>query len=471
MTAIRYDTERWARVRRPLEEAESAIVRRHLQKPDDDAARMVDGLRYALSLARLIAVRNDDGTDVEVSGLLELHARYVRDTVTPRLKGDEPLWDLFRIMPDLVERTRRARASLLEHTELSREALEAEVTTRKLALVLGGGGGAGYVYSGCFDALDRAGVVPDLVVGSSIGSLMGMFRARRRRFDLASMVATAKRLSWTRVFRVLETESRYGLPAALRLYLRAALQGQFEGPGGRELRISDLEIPLYTMASGITVDALKHDLHYYEHLLDPSDSTGTRTGVRNAFKAIGVVREFLSRADALVPVAIGRDPGTEDFDVLDAAGFSAAVPGVIHYDVLRDDQRMRSLLDRMYATYGITRLGDGGLVNNVAAQVAWESIVAGHLGRRNGFVLALDCFWPNPRTPVWFALQQAVRSANVQANRAFADLYVPMPRTLSPMNLVPPIHDTLIALDWGRAAMAPHVDLIADLVRPLPVMS
>jgi hypothetical protein len=227
-----------------------------------------------------------------------------------------------------------------------------------------------------------------------------------------------------------------------------------------------MEIPLYIIVAGLTVDAMRHNLDWYEHLLDPSGFGSAGMTVRTALKAMSVVREFLSRPEALVQIVCGRDEGTEEFDVLDAAGFSAAVPGVIHYDVLRDDPRMRMLLDRLYARYGITRLGEGGLVANVGAKVAWESFVGGKLGPgRTPVTLAVDCFWPNPRTPVWFPLQQAVRSGNVAANRPFADVYLPLSKTLSPMNLVPGIRDTLTAMQWGKDAMDPHLPFLAAMLR------
>lgn len=463
-----FDTARWAERRRPFDKLESRVVRLHLARPDEDAEPVVDALRYALSFARLTVVRNADGLDVDVSGPLALHAHYVRETLERPLRGKDSLWAAIRELPDVLRRTRQARASLLEHLPIDRESLEEEVCTRKLVVASGGGGGAGYVYPGAYEMLERGGLVPDLMAGTSIGALMSMFRCRRRRYDFAPLVAAARALSWGGVFQVLETENKYGLPATLRLHLRAALGNLFQHDN-RPLWLSEMEIPLYCIATGITVDALKHDLGYYEHLLD-EDVRGVRSSVRGGFKALAVLREFLGRRDALVEVVLGRDKGTEDFDVIDAAGFSAAIPGVIHYDVLRDDPRMHRILDRLYADHGITRLGEGGMVSNVPARVLWETVVSGRLGRRNTFVLALDCFAPNPRRLAWFPMQQAVRAANVDADREFSDLYVAFNRTLSPMNLVPSVRDALMAIRWGREELKPHMPYIQAMVRPIEVL-
>jgi NTE family protein len=43
----------------------------------------------------------------------------------------------------------------------------------KLALVLGGGGPRGYAHVGVLDALESAGIKPDVIVGSSIGAVIG----------------------------------------------------------------------------------------------------------------------------------------------------------------------------------------------------------------------------------------------------------------------------------------------------------
>ena len=463
--------DRLAARRRPLDRLEAAMVRLYLAKPDENARRVLDRLRYVVSFARLTAVQNPDGADIDLLGLLGPHAVSVTGRLEPQVAAAKSLWDVARLLPELTADTRRARASLLAHAIVDRSALEAEVTTRLLAIASGGGGGAGYVFPGAYEVVERAGLVPDLMVGTSIGSLMSMFRARRRQYDPAPMVAAGRSLAWTNVFRVLETEHRYGLPATLRLYLRAAIGSLFRTPGGRPLRISDMEIPLYIVTTGITVDGLAHGLETYEHLLDAEVRVGGPRGVvQGAFKLVNILREFWSRPDALVEMVLGRTAGTEDFDVLDGAGFSASIPGLIHYDVLRDDPHMKALLDDLYARWGITRLAEGGMVSNVPARIAWETAIAGTFGRRNVFVLALDCLAPTWRQPLFLALALAVRAANGTADRAFADLYVPMTQSLSPTNLVPAIGDFLTAIRWGREQTSPHVPFLVEMMRPIPVL-
>jgi len=466
-------TTKWADRRRGIDRLERRIVRLQVESPDPEAGELIDALRYALSFARLTEIRNEAGEDVDVMDFLANHAEFVEQTIGRRVqKHAKTVWPAIRELPLVLKRTRKMRNELLEKFPVDRDSLEAEVTTRLLAVASGGGGGAGYVYPGAYEMLEKGGLIPDLMAGTSIGALMSLFRCRRRRWDFAPWIGAARSLSWAGVFKVLQSENRYGLPASLRLYLRGAIGHLFRHDEHGFMRISDMEIPLHIVATGLTVDALKHDLDFYEHLLDEDVARrGIRGSVAGGFKAIAMLREFMARPDALVEVVLGREDGTEGFDAMDAAGFSAAIPGVIHYDVLRDDPRMTRILDALYASRGITRLGEGGMVSNVPSRICWESVMSGAYGRRNVFVLALDCFAPQTRRLPWVPIQQGVRAANVMADRKFADLYVSFPQTLSPMNLVPATRDALTAVAWGRDRMGPYMPFVREMTRALPVLS
>ena len=112
-----------------------------------------------------------------------------------------------------------------------------------------------------------------------------------------------------------------------------------------------------------------------------------------------------------------------------------------------------------------------GLVSNVPARSAWMSISQGLFKNRQPFVVALDCFAPNPRKLAWYPIQQMVRTANVERDRKYADVYVPMRPTLSPLNLVPPMRDAVLAMKWGEEAVAPHIPFIKEMMRPIAVMA
>ena len=448
-------------------------MRTYVGRPDEVSEALFDALRYVISFARLTEVRNVDGEDVVVHDFLARHRWRVLEALRPHLGGaDDTLWGAVRALPDLVHETRAVRKSLLAARPLDRDSLEEEVTTRQLVVCCGGGGGSGYGYAGAYRRLHRAGLQPELLSGTSMGSLISMFRARRRVFDGLPLVEAARRLNWNTVFRVLEMESRYGLPATLRLYLRAALGHLFLNDDGRPVTFNDLEVPLLIVTTGITVDALKHDLSYYEHFLDDAARPGgvSRYGrLRRLGQITQVLGEFLSAPEALREIVFGADPATMEADVLDAAGFSSAVPGVIHYDIIRDDQRMKRLLDGLYSEYGITRLTEGGLVNNVPARPAYAEVMRGRIRRRNPYVVALDCFSPRARSLAWYPIQQVVRP-NVKANLAYAHHYFELERRLSPVNLVPSVDQVTTAMGWTSEELEPHVPLIVEACRRIRVL-
>ncbi len=457
-------------LRKPLDDLEMTVVRRHLGRPDETQAPLLDNLRYALSFARLTTVRNGQGEDIEVADFLAAHRWKIKSVLEPALRGREPtLRAAYRQLPNLIRETREWRARLLSRFALDRESIDAEVTQRQLVVACGGGGGSGYGYAGAYQLLHRSGLQPELVCGTSMGAIISTFRARHRVFDAAKPLAAARRLTWQTVFRVLEVESRYGIPASLRLYLRTALGSLFEMEGGRQATFHDMEVPLLIVVTGVTLDGLRHDLGYYEHYLDEAVRPGVvfRSSWLKRFAGlVGLWKEFIQRPDTLREVVFGADDLTMDFDVLDAAGFSAAVTGVIHYDVLRDDPRTRHLLDQLYGIHGISRLTEGGLVNNVPARPAWWEVMKGRLGRRNPFVLALDCFTPSRGGLAWVPLQQVVRP-NVRANKPFANLYFPLKQRLSPVNLVPPASEVQKAMGWTSDELAPHVPFMQEMLRPL----
>lgn len=462
-------------IRRPLIDLERQLVEQAQSSPGALPAGALDALRYILSFARLTVVRRADGQDISVSGMLTRHRRLVRDTLTPRLALEErPMHAVARALPVLREATVATRGRLLEHLSIDRPSLEAEVCQRQLVIVSGGGGGSGYGYAGAFALLHRSGLQPALLAGTSIGALSSLFRARRRIFDSLPMIEAARLLRWNNVFEVLNISSRYGVPATLRLYLRRSLGPMMRTVSGEPITFRNIEIPLLIVTTGITVDGLKHDLSYYEHFLDDVVRPGMvfRASKLKRLQQLGsLIAELMSTPDALREVVFGQDPLTMDAEVLDAAGFSAAVPGLIHYDVLRDDPQTKSLLNGLYAEHGITRLGEGGLVNNVPAQPAFEMAMSGALGgRRNPFILALDCFAPRPRSLIWYPLQQ-IAALNVKRNRPFMDLYFALDRMLSPAAVVPTVRQLTAAMAWTTDELTPTVPIIQEMCRTHPVLT
>jgi len=166
---------------------------------------------------------------------------------------------------------------------------------------------------------------------------------------------------------------------------------------------------------------------------------------------------------------IGGDELTREFDVLDAVGFSSSVPGIIHYDILRDDPRMVGLVEKLIAREGVSRLVDGGLVDNLPAKEAWRAIQAGAVGDRDPFVLSLDAFAPQLTTRhLLFLPLMRIAAENSRAGREQSHLVVTFKGVLSPLAVVPSPSEFLRAVENGRREMSPFVPLIRKMIGPIP---
>ncbi|HLE06927.1 MAG TPA: patatin-like phospholipase family protein, partial [Candidatus Nanoarchaeia archaeon] len=69
----------------------------------------------------------------------------------------------------------------------------------KFGLALGGGGARGVAHLGVLKALEEAGFKPDVIAGTSIGSIVGALYARG--FNTDEMLAMSNNFNMLRVFR------------------------------------------------------------------------------------------------------------------------------------------------------------------------------------------------------------------------------------------------------------------------------
>jgi hypothetical protein len=301
-----------------------------------------------------------------------------------------------------------------------------------------------------------------------MGSALALLRARTIRWDGEEVRQLVRGLSFRNVFRFLHTGSRYGLPATMQLHLRAAVGRHLADARGDTPTLAELPIPLVVACTGVRTGALPHEPEYYEHLLDLSEEEPRphllARLASNVFDAIG---EFMVLRDRFARVYLGVDEGTSAFDAIDAVGFSSALPGVIHYDVLRDDARMRALLDALFERRDLFRLVDGGLVDNLPARPVWAMGHGGLAGTRNVFVLGLEGFAPKLAQPLWYGLEQ-LAAQNVSRSRPFVHHLRSFQRVLSPADVIPGEKALERAVQGGRAELLPDMPLIARLVRPYP---
>jgi predicted acylesterase/phospholipase RssA len=344
---------------------------------------------------------------------------------------------------------------------------------KTLVTIAGGGGGSAYGYVGAWDALQEEGLVPSYVIGSSMGAVLGLFRARDRAGNFETYMHLAKSMKSDVVFRYVSLRTSYGLPGIARLFLRAGIGNAFKRDDGEEMLLNDLEIPYDAVVAGIRRGALDESPELYAQSHHLHEDKRPRALQLRAQVAVQLVRMIgFINPRVVEEIVVGRDELTRDFNAIDAAGFSAAIPGLLHYDMTRDDPHMESILTQLMERDDVVALVDGGVANNVPAAPAWRQVQQGRIGTRNAYYLAFDCFHPqNSLGHFW--LQPVTRLVGLQValNERFAHQRIEFNPTLSPINLLPNSHSIDQAVGWGRdqiSAELPRLKKFFDRVRWSP---
>jgi predicted acylesterase/phospholipase RssA len=432
--------------------------------------------RYALALAQLDLFRTPEGHDVSLSEDVDALRRWMIEAIVPLVPDDgEPeISTLREIAPVLALRVERARSQLLERhiNDFGPEHLDEEVRHKRLVLVLGGGGGAGLVHLGTFALFKELGATPDLIVGSSMGSVMGLLRALDRSYDpVSTALSLPKSLTYNEIFRPFTGYSRFGFPGAFHMnLLRVGRQIFQELLGQPTIPFSALPIKLEVVTCGIRRGYEVDDEEYRQDeaaeptSLSPLDVTRK---LRLFFKA---VRQLSKNARFLTQVIFGRDEVTRDFPVLEAVGFSCAVPGLLHYDIFHDDPKTIEPLEEVFERNRLLRLCDGGVINNVPSQVAWESVQAGSIGYRNALIAAFDGFAPvtRGRNLIWIPIQQIARPA-VLANRPYSDFHKTFRNPPNPLQVLVNSYSRLKSIvSSARSELDEDQAYLERALEPLP---
>jgi len=456
---------------------EIALAKDRARRPHRLSPTQFSQIRYILNFARLTRFRPGAAGKPGQSSSIRLDVDLTQELTTLRTRthrlmseafsGDhisyhQLLNAVFRLWPDIVQ----ARQRVLERhgDELSEGELDSEVCKKTWVSVGGGGGGAGYVYIGAYAEMHDAGLIPGYIVGSSIGSVMGLFRARDREPDFNRMLDLAYNMKWDNVFRAISVKRRYGLPGLLRLFLRAGVASFFTNPDGTPMRLTQLGIPYETVVAGLPKGALGESMEEFERHLHPfgQDVSPWRFRARVAEQLVKMVAYF--NPLLCKEILIGSDELTRDFDAVDAAGFSSAVPGILHYDVTRDDPHMHGILAELMKREELAALVDGGVANNVACRTAFQRVMDGNIGTRNVFILGFDCFAPKFTQDLLLHGIMRIIQLQVALNRPYAGAIVEFPKTLSPLNLIPPRAQIDWAVSEGRRIMRKEMDWIRILM-------
>ncbi|HRD90440.1 MAG: patatin-like phospholipase family protein [Candidatus Accumulibacter sp.] len=196
----------------------------------------------------------------------------------------------------------------------------------KLGLALGGGAARGFAHVGVIKVLESQGIVPDIVVGSSAGAVVGaLYAAGHSGFELQKL---AHKLDENRI-------SDWSLPA--RGVLKGESLQQFVNEAVGQRPLEGLKRPFAAVAT---------DLHSGESIVFRSGNTGmavrASAAVPGVFQPVKVSgREYVDGGlSSLIPVRAARQMGS---DVVIAVDISARPAG----------QPVRSTLEILLQTFTI----------------------------------------------------------------------------------------------------------------------
>ncbi|MBJ8346331.1 patatin-like phospholipase family protein [Antrihabitans sp. YC2-6] len=467
-----------------LQHLEAALTRADLAHPDVLTRQEFRRLRYLISFARLTVFEpgaaGPGGTrgrgDVDVSGELEDFRVQVVAALHGPLREEQDLKQRLvaakAVLEQFVEPLEELRQQIAERhaNDFSLDELDAEVCYKSLVCVLGGGGGAGFVYVGGIQRLVEEGMVPDYFITSSIGSVVGSVIARTNPIPVEDYIDWVKTVTYRGILGPELLRRKHGLTGVFSLRFNVFAEEMFRREDGEQMRMTDMAIPYETVVAGVrkqSFDRLPGRFRRSELVglgmrALPNIRLGTGTALATR---LWQVSAFIDTR-VVKPMVIGGDPLTEQFNVVDAASFSSAIPGVLHHE--STDPRMHPLLDELMDQTQVAALVDGGAVSNVPAELAWRRIHDGKLGTRNACYYAWDCFHPqwNPKH-LW--LQPITQAISVQmvANAPFADRIVRFSPTLAATNLAPSAASVDSAVEWGRASVEESLPIMKHLLEPV----
>lgn len=467
-----------------LQRMENRLVRHQLSAPDVLSDEQLRKLRYILNFARLAdfepGAAGPGGSrgrgDVSVGAEVAPWRSRVIDTLYGPLREEQDPATALKaardVLAGLAADQDDQRRVLIErhHNDFSPTELDAEVGYKKLVTVLGGGGGAGFVYIGGIQRLLDAGQVPDYMIGASFGSLLGSVMSRALPVPIEEYIAWAETVSYGAILGREQLRRRHGLAGLFALRFDQFARAMFSRADGHPMRMSDLAIPLDILVAGVRRQPYTALPSRFRR---PAVSALQLRAL--PFRPIGVGPQVAARMwqvaafidlRVVKPIVISdADAATRDFNVVDAASFSSAIPGVLHYET--SDPRMIPLLDDLFADKDIAAMVDGGAASNVPIETAWKRIRDGRLGTRNACYLAFDCFHPqwDPRHMWLVPITQAIQLQMVR-NLPYADHLVRFEPTLSPVNLAPSVAAIDRAYRWGRNSLDQAIPVTTALLAP-----
>lgn len=436
---------------------------------------------YALRLAGLAEIETRSGLILDLTDALSTFREWLHDamfalsldawhypsqevqsrsTQVLAWTGQWPRQELIRFYPELARQLRETLYHLYRQFPcLDEFSLQDWLMEKKLVLALGGGGGTGFIHLPLFQTLEEAKIRPSLIMGTSMGALLGYFRALQVEYDAAMSVLSLPSL-WrlTRLTSTCVGNGRHGLHGMVHFDFAELLLSVSQKFGWSRLpSFAELKIPFGCVSSGVLK---RDDIH---KVLDEQPrgvlatiwKTTTFTWRFAAQRLVNVARR-LDALQATRRIILGFDELTKDLIAADGIAFSSLVPGVLSYELPSNHHNSREIMDAFFEQENLHRLCDGGLTSNVPVEAA---ILAGKklkLTAANSYILGHDVFAPQKRDGFFYPLQQ-IANANALRDAAFADVFLRQRELLSPVNVSP----NLRQMRWlGKAFQKSFTDEI-----------
>lgn len=202
----------------------------------------------------------------------------------------------------------------------------------KIAVVLGSGGPRGYAHIGIIKVLEEAGIVPDLIVGTSVGALIGTFWA-------SGMSAQA-----------LDTKSREGGPLTLFDLWPFADRGWIRGQRLQDYVNRELgAISLDALAKPMIVNATRREDKLPVFFTSGNVGVAVRasSAVPRVISPVGISGVEYEDGDVSLPLAVqaARAAGAQFVIAVDVSAHAGSAPPDTPLAWLEFDAKRRARID------------------------------------------------------------------------------------------------------------------------------
>jgi NTE family protein len=200
----------------------------------------------------------------------------------------------------------------------------------RIALVLGSGGPRGFAHIGVLAALEEMGIHPDLIVGSSVGSMVGVLYAAG--YDARALERLATELNMLRFYEPREILEKPATGAPIQAFVDEKVRGR---------ALEGLRIPVGVAATRLS----DRKLVIFDHG-DAGLAVRASAADPDIFEPVRIGGETYADGDELSPVPIraARAMGARFVIAVDVSAYAETTPrGVPQAWIDKDARRARQI--------------------------------------------------------------------------------------------------------------------------------